>query len=192
LIAAVILAAGGSARFGFPKQLLTHQGENLVRRAAIAATDAKLSPVIVVLGAYASTIAQQLAGLDSVTIVENANWTEGQATSLALGIEAARSANADAALVMLADQPLIDSDSLKKLTSRLDEGHRLVAAHYSGTIGAPAIFGSEFFGELKQLTGDHGAGKWLRERLEQVTNVDLDEAAMDIDTPDDLKHLRFD
>jgi CTP:molybdopterin cytidylyltransferase MocA len=68
----------------------------------------------------------------------------------------------------------------------------LVAAHYSGTIGAPAIFGSEFFGELKQLTGDHGAGKWLRERLEQVTNVDLDEAAMDIDTPDDLKHLRFD
>jgi CTP:molybdopterin cytidylyltransferase MocA len=192
LIAAVILAAGGSARFGFPKQLLTHQGQNLVRRAAIAAIDAKLSPVIVVLGAYASTIAQQLAGLDSVTTVENADWMKGQATSLKLGIEAARSANADAALVMLADQPLIDSDSLAKLIRKYDEGCRLVAAHYSNTIGAPAIFGSEFFGELKHLSGDHGAGKWLRERGDEVTTVDLEEAAMDIDTPDDLKHLRFD
>ena len=192
MIAAVILAAGGSARFGFPKQLLTHQGENLVRRAAIAALDAKLSPVIVVLGAFASTITQQLAGLDSVTILENARWMEGQATSLCLGIEAARSADADAALVMLADQPLIDSDSLKKLIIKFDEGHRLVAAHYSDTVGAPAIFGSEFFSELMQLTGDHGAGKWLRERRKEVTTVDLDEAAIDIDTPDDLTHLRFD
>jgi CTP:molybdopterin cytidylyltransferase MocA len=192
VIAAVILAAGGSARFGFPKQLLTHQGENLVRRAAKAAIDAKLSPVIVVLGAYASTIVQQLAGLDSLIIVENAKWMEGQSTSLNLGIEAATSANADAALVMLADQPLTDSDCLEKLISIFDQEHRLVAAHYSETIGAPAIFGSEFFSELKQLSGDHGAGKWLRERRDEVTTVDLAEAAMDIDTPDDLKHLRFD
>lgn len=192
MIAAVILAAGGSARFGYPKQLLTHQGENLVRRAAIAAINAKLNPVIVVLGAYASTIMQQLAGLDAVTIVENATWMEGQATSLLLGIEAATSAGADAVLVMLADQPLIDSDALAKLIGMFDEKHRLVASHYSGTIGAPAIFGSEFFNDLKRLSGDHGAGKWLRERGEEVTKVDLAEAATDIDTPDDLKHLRFD
>lgn len=192
MIAAVILAAGGSARFGYPKQLLTHQGENLVRRAAIAAIDAKLNPVIVVLGAYASTIAQQLAGLDAVTVVENATWMEGQATSLLLGIQAATSAGADAVLVMLADQPLIDSDALAKLIGVFDEKHRLVASHYSGTIGAPAIFGSEFFNDLKRLSGDQGAGKWLRERGEEVTSVDLAEAATDIDTPDDLKHLRFD
>jgi CTP:molybdopterin cytidylyltransferase MocA len=192
LIAAVILAAGGSARFGYPKQLLTHQGENLVRRAAIAAINAKLDPVIVVLGAYASTIVQQLAGLDAVTVVENATWMEGQATSLLLGIQAATSAGADAALVMLADQPLIDSDALAKLIGMFDEKHRLVASHYSGTIGAPAIFGSEFFNDLKRLSGDQGAGKWLRARSEEVTTVDLAEAATDIDTPDDLKHLRFD
>lgn len=192
MIAAVILAAGGSARFGYPKQLLTHQGENLVRRAAIAAIDAKLNPVIVVLGAYASTIMQQLAGLDAVTVVENATWMEGQATSLLLGIQAATSAGADAVLVMLADQPFIDSDALEKLIGVFDEKHRLVASHYSGTIGAPAIFGSEFFNDLKRLSGDQGAGKWLRERGEEVTSVDLAEAATDIDTPDDLKHLRFD
>jgi molybdenum cofactor cytidylyltransferase len=192
LIAAVILAAGGSSRFGYPKQLLTHEGENLVRRAATAAIDAKLSPVIVVLGAYASTIKQQLSGIDAAIFVENAKWANGQASSLRLGIKAAMSVDADAALVMLADQPLVDSDSLSKLIHAFDEDHRLVAASYSNTIGAPAIFGAEYFNDLVRLRGDHGAGKWLRERKESVTHVTLDEAAADIDTPDDLKHLRLD
>lgn len=190
MIAAVILAAGGSSRFGFPKQLLTHQGENLVRRAAVAAIDARLSPVIVVLGAYASTIAQQLAGLDAITLVDNADWAEGQATSLALGVDAAAAVDADAMLVMLADQPLVNSDSLRRLIDRFDGEHRLVAARYSGTIGAPAIFGSEFFDDLERLHGDHGAGKWLRDREGDVTTVELEEAATDIDTPDDLPELR--
>jgi CTP:molybdopterin cytidylyltransferase MocA len=56
-------------------------------------------------------------------------------------------------------------------------------------IGAPAIFGSEYFETLLSLTGDHGAGQWLRANASAVTGVNLNEAAVDIDTPDDLTHL---
>lgn len=160
-----------------------------MRRAGRAAIEAGLSPVIVVLGAYASTVELLITGLEPVEVVVNDAWQTGQASSLRLGIEHAASVGCDAALVMLADQPLIDSSSIASLVCLYDKDHRVVASRYSGVLGAPAIFGSEYFGDLLALTGDHGAGRWLRTSPEVVSAVDMDEAAVDIDTPDDLKHL---
>ena len=188
-IAGIILAAGGSSRFGAPKQLLTHHGENLVRRAARSATEAGLTPVIVVLGAYASSIELFLAGLESVVVVVNEEWQSGQASSLRAGVEKAAGLGCDAALMILADQPLVDRESLTKLAGTFARTSRVIASRYSGVVGAPALFGSEFFDELMSLGGDHGAGQWLRSHPELATPVDIDEAAFDIDTPDDLKHL---
>lgn len=187
-IAGIILAAGGSSRFGAPKQLLTHHGENLVRRAARAAIEARLRPVIIVLGAYAPSVELFVADLDAVVAV-NQDWQSGQASSLRTGIERAIHERCDAALVMLADQPLIDSASIALLVERYAEGSQIVASRYSGVLGAPAIFGSKHFEKLLALAGDHGAGKWLRANPDLVSAVDIVEAAVDIDTPDDLKHL---
>jgi CTP:molybdopterin cytidylyltransferase MocA len=191
-IAAIILAAGGSARFGSPKQLLDHHGENVVQRAARAATEAGLWPVIVVLGAYASLIVSFVVGSPDIIVVVNEQWESGQASSLRAGIEQAAQVWSDGALIMLADQPLIDTASLEKLLAAFDGEHRIVASHYNNILGAPAIFGAEHFESLAALEGDHGAGAWIRERVDQVTAVTMSEAAFDIDTPDDLKHLRRD
>ena len=60
-VGAVILAAGPSTRLGYSKQLIIHEGEPLVRRAAIAAVEAGASPVVVVLGADAEEIMPALA-----------------------------------------------------------------------------------------------------------------------------------
>lgn len=188
-IAGIILAAGGSSRFGAPKQLLTHHGENLVRRAARSASEAGLSPVIVVLGAYASSVEVFLAGLESIVLVVNEEWESGQASSLRAGLKKAVGHGCDAALIILADQPLVDRESIAKLIGKFAGSNRVVASRYRGVLGAPALFGSEFFDELLSLDGDHGAGQWLRSRPELVTPVGIDAAAFDIDTPDDLKHL---
>ena len=187
-IAGVILAAGGSARFGSPKQLITHYGENIVRRAARVALEAGLNPVIVVLGAYASTILPFLAGLESVVTVLNDNWEDGQSTSLITGLDEAQRQECSAAVILLADQPGVDSDSIERLV-REYRPHQAVASQYGDIVGAPALIPSELFPELRTIRGDHGAGQWLRDNPRRVTTIAMSEAAFDIDTPDDLEHL---
>lgn len=188
-IAAVVLAAGGSARFGTPKQLLTIHGENLVQRSARIAAEAGLNPVIVVLGAYASTIEIFLSGFDRVITVTNEDWQTGQASSLRMGVKRAAEMDSDAALIILADQPLVDESSIERIVAAFNSEHRVVASQYAGVLGAPALLGKEFFADLLELDGDRGAGAWLRANPDTVTAVKVDEAAIDIDTPDDLKHL---
>jgi len=188
-IAAVILAAGGSSRLGFPKQLMLHEGEPLVNRAALAARRAGLDPVIVVLGADSDRVAAAIDPATAVTLVTNDMWQTGQASSLRAGIRSAMAAGSDAVLIMLVDQVLIDEIALRKLIDAFDEGHRIVASAYHATVGAPALIASEFFLEVIESTGDSGAGRWLRDRKDIVTQVALDDAMIDIDTPADAARL---
>ena len=97
--------------------------------------------------------------------------------------------DADGALVTLADQAFVDGSALASLIARFDRAHRLVASSYDGVIGVPALFGREFLEELTTLSGDTGAGAWLRARADTVTAVALEKASLDIDTPRDAALL---
>ncbi|HEY3257782.1 MAG TPA: nucleotidyltransferase family protein [Gemmatimonadaceae bacterium] len=190
-VGCVVLAAGGSTRFGSPKQLLSYEGEPLVRRAVAAAVEAGADPVVVVLGAHPGLVAETLPGLQPVRAVVNRSWESGLASSLNAGLrEITDDGSCDGVLVMLADQPLVDAASLRQLLSAFDSDHRLVAAEYAGVVGVPAVFGKEYFGELMELTGDAGAGAWLRERSTEVTRIPMSHAAVDIDTPSDAVRLK--
>lgn len=188
-IGAIVLAAGGSTRLGHPKQLIIHAGETLVRHAALAALEAGADRVVVVLGSDAARVALDL-NIPSVEIVINEEWESGLASSLAAGLRAITAKHScDAVMVTLADQPLVDAAALKRLISAFDAKHRIVAAAYAGTIGVPAIFGSEHIPELLLLKGDLGAGQWMRARMSEVTPVPLPEAELDIDTQADAARL---
>ena len=191
-VGAVVLAAGASSRLGMPKQLLVHEGEALVRRAARAAILAGADPVLVVLGADASRVRAALDGLAGVHVVENERWSDGLASSLAAGVRALLvAAPVDAVLVTLADQPLVGATELSALLARLGDGDddRIVAAEYAGTIGVPAVIGREHADALLALSGDRGAGAWLRSQGDRVARVPMPAAAMDVDTPDDAARL---
>lgn len=163
-----------------------HEGEPLVRRIAAAAVEAGASPVVVVLGANATMIAPALSGLAAVSTVVNREWSKGMASSLATGLSALfEDAPCDAVLVTLADQPLVDATALRRLIGAFDGKRRIVASAYGNTMGVPAVFAREHVDALMRLTGDAGAGAWLRSRPNEVTCVPLDVAAIDIDTPSD-------
>ena len=146
--------------------------------------------MVVVLGANATAITPALIGLTSVAIVVNPDWESGLASSLAVGLSAFLADDScDAVLVTLADQPLVDGAALRRLIAAIDDEHRIVASAYDDTIGVPAVFGREHLDDLTRLTGDRGAGSWLRARQNEVTRVPLYSAAFDIDRPSDVARL---
>ena len=185
---ALILAAGGSRRMGRPKQLLHWQGRTLLEQAIDNARRVLPGRVIVVLGADAESIENSVV-LGSVVTVRNPGWQEGIASSIRAGIKALP-ASAEALLVQLCDQPLIDS---KHLSALLDAWHcepeRIAASRYHSTVGVPALFPAAYFDRLSTLTGDQGAKRLLIESDENLLKIPFAGAELDIDTPDDFKRL---
>lgn len=184
---AVILAAGASARMGTPKQLLIVKGEPLIVRAVEAALASPAWPVVVVLGAQAEQIRPVLARLP-VLIAENSAWAEGMAASIRAGIAILRqfSRALDAALVALCDQPAFSAGVVAQLVAaRQASGRSIVAAHYHGKNGAPALFLREHFSALAALTGEEGARTLLNGTPDRVASVDLPALGLDLDTPAD-------
>jgi molybdenum cofactor cytidylyltransferase len=197
-IGAVILAAGGSTRLGQPKQLLRYRGETMLRRTANVALSAGCDPVIVVLGSEANSMRKELPDM-SVGIVVNENWLEGMSSSIRSGILAldgmASHGQTDAALLMLCDQPLIDSNAVKRLARCYQQGRKLIVAsryrlHDEEIFGVPAIFARGLFSELKNLHGDAGAKSIIMGHHRASAFIPLPGAAFDIDTFADYHRLK--
>ncbi|MGZ8411609.1 MAG: nucleotidyltransferase family protein [Gemmatirosa sp.] len=189
-IGAVVLAAGASTRLGSPKQLLVHEGEPLVRRAARAAIAAGAAPVLVVVGADSARVRAALGELAGVVVVEHARWADGLASSLAAGLRALLDSDqVDAVLVTLADQPHVGAPELASLIARCSSTQPIVVAEYAGIVGVPIVVARSHVDALLMLTGDRGAGAWLRAQGDRVTRVPLPAAAVDVDTPADAARL---
>ncbi len=85
-VAAILLAAGDSSRYGKTKQLLDWHGEPFVRAVAKTALEAGCSPVVVVTGSDAEQVEKAVKDLN-VLVVHNADWKEGQASSIRAGLQ---------------------------------------------------------------------------------------------------------
>jgi molybdenum cofactor cytidylyltransferase len=184
---AVVLAAGGSARLGRPKQLLALDGEPLVRRAARAAAEAGYAPVVVVVGAAADQVSTALAG-DAFVLVENPDWRAGVAGSIRRGLAAllARRSEVEGVLLAVCDQPAASAAHLAALAEALADGaHAVAASSYAGTVGVPALFARSAFGELEALQGDHGAKRVVTRDPARVVAVALPGGERDVDTEAD-------
>jgi molybdenum cofactor cytidylyltransferase len=189
---AVILAAGPSSRMGTPKQLLEIGGQTLLAQTVESALASGAWPVVVVLGANAEKIRPILAKLP-VIVTENAAWAEGMAASIRAGITTLRqfSRALDAAVLALCDQPAFSADTIAQLVAaQRSTGRSIVAAHYAGRHGAPALFLRDHFSTLVALTGEEGARALLNDDPARVASVDLPALAVDLDTPEDVDALR--
>lgn len=208
---ALILAAGGSRRFGAaPKQLAELAGRPLLQHALDAALAvSELHRVVVVLGAHADAIAPVL-DLGRAETVVCAAWAEGQAASLRTGLAAlaaapprassapptaapppANTAPPAAALpggrgervvVLLGDQPLITPAAIE-LVLAAGPGAR---AAYDGAPGHPAYLGPDHVARARALRGDAGlrGAPW---RLVEAGHL---ASGLDVDTPQDLEEVR--
>jgi molybdenum cofactor cytidylyltransferase len=184
----VVLAAGASRRLGQPKQLVRLGGRPALHIVVSNAVALPGSTVSVVVGAHAGDLTHML-GRSSVSVVVNRNWEEGIAASIRAGLAAAPPA-CEAVMILLGDQVAVTSDDLKRLNDAWkEEDGSIVASVYGQQVGVPAIFPRPFFSELAQLRGDQGARAILERNAYRLTRVPLPNAAVDLDTPEDLAAL---
>ncbi|MGN6506599.1 MAG: nucleotidyltransferase family protein [Tepidisphaeraceae bacterium] len=184
-LAAIVLAAGASSRMGRPKQLLTIEGEPLLRRAVRMADQAGCCPIHVVLGCQAHLMMPALAGTAVRTVV-NDQWALGMGTSIRCGIEAVLRDVPDVSrvLLMLCDQPRVTAETLQRLDAHQHASQAQVAvAAFEGTIGPPVIVTGDRIAALRYLPDDRGAKALWAEQPQSVLKVDCPEAAIDVDTP---------
>ncbi|MBB5035666.1 nucleotidyltransferase family protein [Prosthecobacter vanneervenii] len=186
--AIIILAAGESSRMGRPKQLLSWQGQPLVRHVAEMALAVPNTSVHVVLGAHLEAVAEALQGLP-LRLCTNESWSEGMGASVCAGLRAVLDDEpaAAAVLFLLCDQPLITADLLCEMIRKHREGAALVATCYQNTLGVPALFGASLYPELLALRGDQGAKKIIQRHRERAAVVPFPQAATDFDTYEDYE-----
>jgi molybdenum cofactor cytidylyltransferase len=187
--AAVILAAGGSRRFGRPKQLLEWHGKPLVWHAAHKALKSGLNPVVVVCGRDIVEIDKALSDLP-VELVENPDWQEGQGTSVKLGTLAV-SSRCGGILFMLADQPHISIPLIQALLdTHAQKLSPIVGPMIEGQRANPVLFDKVTFKDLSALSGEIGGRKlFSKYGVEWVPWYDPD-ALLDVDTPADYARLQ--
>jgi molybdenum cofactor cytidylyltransferase len=169
---------------GALKQLLPWRGEPLVRHAARQALASGLEGLVVVLGHEAAAVAATLDGLP-VQCVRNAEYATGQASSLRAGL-AALPGEAEAAVVLLCDQPLVTPALIDAIVASYNGAPGVVAVipRFEGQRGNPVLLARPLFAELMTLEGDEGARRVLQRHAERVRWLDVGDAAAvtDVDT----------
>ena len=188
LLFSALLAAGRSRRFGRAKQLECVADEPLVARGIRVAEQATGDCSMLVAGYAARDVVSACSPMRGFIVV-NDHYRSGMASSIVAAVRALP-ASADGLLILLADQPLVDANVLERLVSRWRETPgSIVCSRSAQGRSPPVIFPREVFPDLCRLEGDRGARAVIEQYGEIVIEVDVPEAATDIDTPDDLAQL---
>lgn len=194
-MAALVLAAGRGRRFGGAKLLAPLHGRplvahvlELVRRARDVGlvTDSRL-----VLANGDAAVAE-LARAAGVETVANDAPDRGLSSSLRLGL-AALEANAGAAILLLADQPLVRLDVLAALVDAW-RGRRgvLIRPRYADAPdepGHPVLADRSVWPLAERLEGDAGFGAVFFPDSPGAAFIDAAGRNPDVDTPADLHTL---
>ena len=189
-VAGVVLAAGQSIRMGRNKLFVELGGESLLRRAVKRAIDARLEPVLVVVGHEAERAIAALSSLRCAPVV-NDDYARGINSSVRAGIRAVPP-DIDAAVVMLADMPLVSSDMIATVAERYREASApLVISQYGDVNAPPTLYSRPLFAEFLALEGE-GCGKHVvkRHRHEAAIVSWPPDALTDLDVPEEYDRVR--
>ena len=182
-VAAVVLAAGGGTRWDGDghKLLAPLGGRPLAAHAFDAAAAAGLDELVVVVGAVDLVAAGVVP--DGATVLANGRWADGQAGSLRLAVEHARSRGHAAVVVGLADSPGVPSEAWRAVAAAPSP---LAVATFAGRRRPPTRIGRNLWDDLP-TEGDEGARGLLSGRPDLVREVPCPGDPADVDVLEDLR-----
>lgn len=189
MIAAVILAAGSSSRMGRPKQTLRVEGVAMLQVVLDTVRRTKVDLVVVVVGAHESEVRKEVDFRGERVIVNKA-YDEGMSASIRVGLSEVP--DAEAALIVLGDQPLLAPETIDALIQTyLRFRSPIVVPVHRGRRGNPVLFDRSLFKEVLKVTGDGGAKAVVRAHMDDVLEVPVDDEGVvtDVDVPADYDRL---
>ena len=194
-VAAIVLAAGSSRRFGGGSKLLAEiEGRPLLAWTAAAFVASRVGDVIVVTGPEPKAVEAALDHLP-VRFVGNPDYMSGMGGSIAVGI-ASLGADCHGVLICPGDMPGITAGLVDSLIATFDAGggDRIVRPVLpDGRHGHPVLWPRRHFSRLAQLRGPGGGKGLLGEFAREVAYLRWPDAGavLDIDTAEDLERFRL-
>lgn len=189
-VAGVLLAAGSGSRLGSPKALVRLGSSLLVERGQVLLCSAGCDPVVVVLGAAAEEV-RAVADLDGAQVLVNPDWATGMGSSVRVAL-ASLGPSVQAAVVALADQPLVGPAAVRRLVAAWRDGAVAAVATYGGVPRNPVLLDRCTWPEVRRTAvGDVGARTFLLDHPDLVRQVSCDDTGSpdDLDTAEDLTRL---
>ena len=165
-------------------------GKTLIETTLSGLRGAPVDETIVVVGEDAEELGEVCEPY-GVRVVENLDWNAGMSTSVGTGLQAL-GPEVRAAVFLLADQPLVGAEAVSRLVEAFEKGAGVAVATYDGAPRNPVLFAREVWPLVgRELSGDEGARRFIRQHPELVTEVPCDSVAdtADVDTVEDLKDI---
>ena len=183
-VAASIMAAGLSTRFGGDKLRANLGGRRVIVWVLEAVRESKITRRSVVIRREKDIDIFSSMGFE---ILVNEKPEEGLSSSIKIAVEWLPDSY-EGLLILLGDQPLVSSGTIERLVEEFMTGkYLIVSASVDDTPVNPAIFHRSLAGELKQLRGDTGARSVIQRHLDSTRLVKVDKRELlDVDTPEAL------
>lgn len=187
MISAIVLAAGQAARLGRCKQLLRIGGKTILDHALDNLRGSKVDEIVVVLGAYADEIRQTVRIPERIVL--NPDYVDGMSTSIRAGLRAL-SAETEAALIVLGDQPFVRPATVDRLIDEYrSTGADAVVPTHEGARGNPVLVDRSLFPKMLEIRGDTGCRAIFGEHARSLVKLEVDDRGIltDIDTAEDYE-----
>jgi molybdenum cofactor cytidylyltransferase len=186
-VTGLVLAAGGSKRLGQPKQLLPYGETTLLGHVLDLARECPFDQRLCVIGGGAQHV-RATADLTGIDVVDNPEYGEGCSSSIAAALGTV-DPRADVLVLMLGDQPGVETATVMKLLAQRCDAPLAVCAYADGR-GHPLAFARGTFADLATLHGDKAVWKLMDRYGSAVVDIPIDgPIPRDIDTWEDYKAL---
>jgi molybdenum cofactor cytidylyltransferase len=178
---------------GRAKQLLPLGGATVLAQTLENVLAARVDERVLVLGASAAAIHQQLSQslLERFKLVFNQDYGQGMATSLRAGLSAL-GPRSDAALIVLGDQPFIRPQTLDQIVAGYGRSRApIVIPCYQGDRGNPVLLDRSVFSEVMALEGDIGCRAIFGSHLQDILKVEVEDLGVLLDIDDQADYDRL-
>ncbi|MGQ4833021.1 MAG: nucleotidyltransferase family protein [Candidatus Asgardarchaeia archaeon] len=191
MISAIILAAGKSERMGQPKLILPLNGKTVIEKVVEEVKESNVEEILVVLGHNYEKIIPYLEK-EKVSFTINFFYEYGMTSSFKVGLSKV-SNFAEAAILILGDQPLITSEVINEIINVYRHTSALIVSPRVGRKKAhPVLFDKKTFADILNMPQDGIIRDIVHKyALQHVTfNWSEEEILFDMDTPKDYEKIR--